>query len=97
MASTLEAWNAYNGSNHARQTLLSSKIPGHDKDEDCNRNCSNRQSKFNVLNIHDDDHKLDGEPKEKEKVEFEEGDVDLFVQISELGDRNSSCSMYLIC
>lgn len=95
--SSFEAWDAYNGGNHAREALLSSKIPSHDKDEYCDRDCSNRQSKFNIPHIHDDNHKLDGEPEEKEKVEFEKGDVDLRAQISGLGDRSSSCSMYLIC
>lgn len=71
------ARNAYNGGNHARQALLSSKIPGHNKDEDCDWDCGDRQTKLNILDIHDDNHELDGEPKKEEEIEFEEGDVDL--------------------
>lgn len=88
--STLKAWSSYNGSNHARQTLLSSKITGHDKDEDCDGDCSNCQGEFNILDIHDNHHELDGEAKEEEEVEFKERDVDLYARISDLSDRGSS-------
>ena len=68
---------AYDDGNHAGQTFLPSKVPGHDEDENCDRNCSNCQTKFNILDIHYDNHKLDGETEEEEEVEFEEGDIDL--------------------
>lgn len=75
--SPLEALTAYNGGNHARQTLLPCEIPGHDKDEDCDRDCSDCQTEFNILGIHDNNHKLDSEPEKQEEVEFEEGNIDL--------------------
>ena len=68
--STIETQTAYNDGNHARKAFLSSEIPGHDKDEDCDRDCSDGQSKFDILNIYNDNHKLDGEPKEEEEVEL---------------------------
>ena len=88
--SSFEARSPYNGCNHARKTLLSSKIAGQDKDQDCDGDCSDRQSKFNILDIHDNNDELDGEPKEEEEVKLEERDVDLYARFSDLSDRNSS-------
>ena len=68
---------AYYGGNHAGQAFLSREIPGHDQDQDCDRDRSDRQSKFNILNINDDHHELHGKSKEEEEVEFEQGDIDL--------------------
>ena len=68
---------AYDRGNHARQALLSREVSGHDKNEDCDGNCSDCQSELNVLDVYNNNHKLDGEAKEEEEVEFEEGDVDL--------------------
>ena len=75
--SILEGRNAYNDGNHSGKALFPSKIPGHDENEDRNRDGGDRQTKFNVFHIHHDDHELDGESKEEKEVEFEECDVNL--------------------
>ena len=66
-------------------------MPGHDKNEDRNRDSGDCQSKFNIFHIHHDDHELDGESKEEEEVELKKCDVNLGAEISKSNDPQSRC------
>ncbi len=69
--------SAYNNSYHSHSAFLSGDITSQYKYQNGDGYSGNRQRKFNVFLVHDDDDELDGEAKEKEEVKFKQGNVDL--------------------
>ena len=74
---------AYDDDRHAEFVLSSSEKCSHHEDKDSDRNGSNCQAKLWVLEreLHYDK-KLYSEPKEEEKIELQQGNVDLHARIS---------------
>lgn len=77
-----EVRKAYDNRNHSQQALPACEQASHDENHDCDRDCGNCESKFDVPRIHNDNDKLDGESKEEEEVEFQECNVDLMARVS---------------
>ena len=77
-----EARNTYNNQDHSQQALFPSEVTSHDENHDCDRNCGNCESKFDIPCIHNNDDELDCESKEEEEVKLEECNVDLMARIS---------------
>lgn len=77
-----KARNAYNNYDHSQQAFSPSEQTSHDENQDCDRDCGNCESKFDIPCIHNNDDELDCESKEEEEVKFEECNVDLIARVS---------------
>lgn len=67
----------YDDGEHARCTFFTGKVAGHDKNDDGDGYGGDGEVELAIIVFDDDDDKLDGKAEEEEKVEFEQGNVDL--------------------
>ncbi len=70
----------YNDHKHAGGVLPPCEETSHDQNDDCDGDSCNGKVEFDIGTIHYDHNKLDRKSEEKEKVEFEERDVDLAIR-----------------
>ena len=74
-------WETYNDHCHAGAGFAATEHTRRDEDNDCDWDGGDGEPKLGIISVLiDDDDKLDGETKEEEKVELEEGDVNLSSQ-----------------
>jgi hypothetical protein len=79
---------AYNNEAHSQLALSSSPVCSKHKDDDGDRNGSNSHCEFSICSLSDDDHELDCEAQEEEKIKLQEGNIDL----GRLVEINSICT-----
>ena len=65
-------------------------VGGEKEEDDRYGECSDREGEFVGVDVGDDDEELHGKAQEEEKVEFEEGDVNLTGISMDTGRRNGS-------